>query len=223
MTVQQLVNLSALDSGLIRSGQTPSTQESSDGLATLNHILSSWSLERLSVHTILHATFSLAAATESYTMGPAATWATTLRPVKILSAEAYSGQFRAGLEVLPLPEFRRRAQNPTGIRQSLPDLLAHDNTATTITVFVFPLPNATISIDVDYWTVLTAFALLGDAISMNPGYELALRKALAVEMCSWQRITCPPDLAAAAQNSKAAIVSLNATILGEPAAAVPQQ
>lgn len=215
MTVQQLVNLSALDSGLIRSGQTPSTQESSDGLSTLNHILSSWSQKRRMVYTLAHGTFSLTAATGSYTMGPAMTWATSARPVKILSAEAYSSQFRAGVEVVSLSEFRRRAQNPTGIRQSLPDLLAHDNTITTITAYVFPLPNATISVDIDYWTAFTAFAALGDTITMNPGYELALRKALAVEMCGWMKQLCPADLGAAAQNAIDAIAEINLAILGD--------
>jgi hypothetical protein len=217
MNVQNLINLALQDINAIASGQTPSVIESQDAFDTLNQIVASWSNEQLIVFNQVHGTFSVTAATAAYTMGPGATWATSARPMAILGAVAFSGNFQQGLEILPMKDLRPRMKNGTGVTSALPDLLGYDNATPQVNVRLYPTPDVNGSIEADYWTALTAFAALTDAIALPQGFELALRSALAVARHPSYRYRVG-ELSAAlvtnADRAKAAIMALNAAITG---------
>lgn len=216
-TVQTLANNVLEDLGVMRPGYTPNATDSGEFLTLLNQVIASLSNEQTFVFNILHATFTFTAATGSYTMGPSAVWSTAARPVKIIGALAYSGTIQKGLDIKTIAEFRKAEQNGIGRRAAIPEMLAHDNTIPTITVFVYPTPLGTASIDIDYWTVITAFAALGDTITWPPGYELALRKIMTLEMAPMMKVPISNEMLAEAKLAKQAIQLLNAEILGIPA------
>jgi hypothetical protein len=221
MSVQTDIIIPALqDLGVAAAGEIPSSTDLNDGLALVNLVLDQWSAEQLTVPVPLHTTFNLAANTDTYAMGPAATWSTAARPVRIIGGVAFSGAFRHGLEVVPLAQFRQRCNAANGLRASLPDLLAHDNALSAINAFVFPMPNAASSLTLDYWSPLAAFAALTDGVTLPPAAKLALRFALAIAWAPTQGKEVGQTLASNAQNAKASLVQLNAAIIG---AAEPPQ
>jgi hypothetical protein len=212
MTLQRLVNLAFFDIGAIASGETPSTDESTDALDLANHILSSWSAEELTCYNRKHYTVLAIAGLGTYSIGPAGTWVTTARPVKVEGATAYYLNWRQGLEVVSMAEFALRSSAPKGQTQPLPELLGVDNASPALNARVFPASSLGCSIDLHTLEPLTAFAALGDTVALPPAYERALRLALAVELSPQYARSggIDPVLAANAQNAKATIAQINA-------------
>lgn len=224
MSVQtQIVVPAFQDLGIVASGETPATAELNDALALLNQIVDAWSNERLTSYSIVHGTFSLSAATATYTMGSGATFNTASTPRKIIGALAFSGNFQKGMGIVSMSELRLRQQNGKGITAALPSLLAHDNTLANITVEVWPTPDVSGSLKLDYLLVLSAFASLAAAVSLPPGFELIYRYYLAIGLAPQYGKEVGPTLAANAKNAKQGLVDLNAQILGDiPAAPVSE-
>lgn len=225
MSVQtQIVVPAFQDLGIVASGETPATAELNDAFALLNQLVSAWSNERVTSFSIAHGTFALSAATATYTMGSGATWNTASTPRKILGALAYSGNFQRGLEILTQTEFRPRQKNGKGATAALPSILCHDNTLASILVEVFPTPDASGSIKVDYLLALAAFGALADAVSLPSGFELIYRLHLAIALAPSYGKEVGATLAANAKNAKQALVDLNRSILGDaPMAAAPPE
>jgi hypothetical protein len=223
VTVQELVNLALQDIGVLATGESPSSDESDDCFDTLNHIVQSWSIEGLTTYKQQHSTHTLTAGQMAYQIGPSAAWATAEKPIKVTAAHAYFGNFQQGLEVLSFSEFTKRIANGQGATAALPNLMAADNTDPVVNIRVFPTPNISASIEVSYWTTLSDFASLATTVSLPKGFELALRHALALAMAPGFGRAADPGLVAQAQQSKAAIITLNASINGAPAPAAPAQ
>ncbi len=62
MTVQQLINAALRTLGVIASGESPSAEESSDGMTALNGIIESWTALGLPIYQITRETFALSGA-----------------------------------------------------------------------------------------------------------------------------------------------------------------
>lgn len=246
MTVQRLITLAFFDLGSIQSGETPNSDELADALDELNQMLGSWSNERLTVYNQVVGTF-FGGGGSSFQLGNAGTWNTgAARAQKITAWRATSGVYNSGGAPLSLAAFDAAAQEASvrfGALQAqvkgmlapfyqdvtlavtgaaVPLVLGADTAWPLINVRVFPATTATI--EVSYWTALTSFAALGDAIALPPGFEEALRTNLAVRLSPQYGRTggIDPVLAAAAANSKAVIASLN-TVDDAGAAAEVQQ
>lgn len=221
--VSDIINQSFLDLGAIAPGEDITSAEQSDSFIRLNQMLATWSIEKLSVYTVEHQSFSLTAGTDLYTLGAAGSLATTgaVVPVRVTSAASISGAFRSPVQVLSFEAFALRASNDLGSTSILAKLLAADNAWPAINVRVFPIPAAGPgTLELDYWTALTQFANVGVTVALPPGFEAALHWNLAVEL--WPQYARPGNsidvIAANAQKAKAAIAAVNADILGLQAA-----
>ena len=82
-TAQTTINRALRLIGAISSGESPTTDESNDGLIALNAMLESWQLDRLTVFAFQDKTFTLVAADGSITLGAAGN--ITTRPDRIES------------------------------------------------------------------------------------------------------------------------------------------
>jgi hypothetical protein len=222
MTGEVLITLALKDLGEISGDETPDTDEFTDGMYTLNHIIASWSNEELPTFQRVQTVFAYVVDTDAYTVGATGTWdtgATGTRPMKILSAVSYSGKFRRGMEVLPMGRFRSRIQNGTGITATLPDLLGFDNARPNINVRVFPMPNATSSIELEYWTALAALASKTTDIDYAEGWELALRDELVLRLAPMYGKEASQTQIRNAQASKSAIAAIVASTMAAEAPA----
>lgn len=227
MTVQQLVNLSLRDLDRIRSGQTPSTDESNDSLATLNEILANWSHEGLLVPTHTLTTFTLTGMTAAYTMGVGAAWVTSALPIKIKGAIASLGAFYQGVQILPMGEFEKSIQSGLGDTATLPLKLGVDNAAPQRNVRLWPMPNSSSAvIEVSYWTAMAAVALADTVAFALPAFEEAVRNELTLRLASMYLVPVTPVMMANAQASKLALTRIDPAEVAErpsaPGAPVPQ-
>lgn len=210
-TCQDLIKSSLRLIGVLGTGESASSQEEADAFVELNRIISSWSAEDQIVYNKFHQPFTLVAGDSTYTMGPAGNFATSVRPVQVVSAATISGEFRQPMEVLPYQEAVARHANSVGLRATLPNVLGVDNGFPLLNLIVLPTPFATSTIEIDSFQPIPAFALVTDAISMPPGYEMALQYELALRLvpeyppANGRRLT--EDLLGQAQKYKMTMVS----------------
>jgi hypothetical protein len=220
MTGQGLVDLILKDLGEVEGDEGATASESADALATLNHIIASWSNKGLIVATRTHGSFSLTADTPTYAMGTGQTFNTTSRVMKIEGAEAVSGKFRNGLECLPYDQFRLKVENATGLTAVLPEILGFDNGASIVTVSLFPTPNTTsVNLLLDYWLALTAIATLGTTLAFPEGFEWALRTAGVMALAPSYGQVATATMQQNAKEALANLAEINASLRAMPAAA----
>jgi hypothetical protein len=89
------------------------------------------------------------------------------------------------------------------------------------TIEIWPAPSSGSTLDVFSLKPLAGFNSLADTINLPPGYEQALRYALAAVLAPEYGSVLPPEYAAVAGEAKAAIASMNGSLLGMTVAPVP--
>jgi hypothetical protein len=207
MTAQELIESSMRVVNALQTGQSATTAERNDGLAALNQILAGWSNEGMSAYNITHGTFTAAAGTTSYTMGSGGTWSTSARPTKVYGAFATSGNFRQGLGApLSAEEFAQLSDGGAGITASLPTKWTVDNGSPLRTAQIFPPLSGSASINVAYALPITALAL-GDSLAFPPGWDQALRFALAITLAPEYGHPVTQEMIMLATNAKQEIMT----------------
>jgi hypothetical protein len=205
MTGSTLIYQSLRDLGVLRAGQTAAPETIADGLATLNQIVASWNTERLTVNSIAREVYDLTAGESTYYLGDDGGDST--RPTRIERAGyiAANSTIEDPVDVLTL------AQGAAG-REGV----YNDAAAPVATFYVRPTPEGADQVVLYTWRVLAAFDL-ETAVSLAPGYEIALRfnlaQTLAPSMILHTKATQPllARIDAEAQRTKAAIKSANIT------------
>lgn len=209
MIGQDLVNGALRALGVIASGESPSTEESTDGLAASNELLASWSALGLTIPQITRDT--------SVTLNGSESYALATRPIRIKSAALVAVNGTAHpIEIIPAERWVAVVDRTrTGI---FAEVLFCDYGYTSATIYLSPKPSAG-TLELYVYRPLSSIASLATAISLPPGYERALRLNLAVELASEYGRPVPPELLANAAEAKTAITNLNALVLGEQSAA----
>lgn len=211
MNVQEFINSTLRLIGVIASGESPSTAESNDALSALNQLLSGWSAAGLPVYQLTRQTVPLTGV-QSYTLG--------FRPVRIRSAAvSLTNGINQGLEPYT-------AEQWASIRdKSLAGLIAtvylYDAAFPSPTIRLWPIPATGGTLEMFCLMPLTAFAALSDTVTLPPGYEHALRFALASVLAPEYGATLTPEVQANIAESKNGIAAMNQSLLGgaAPAAA----
>lgn len=211
MTLQRFLNLTFRDINIMYPGQTPSTDQSNEGMDTLNEILANWSHEGLLVGSHAVTSFALAAGTSAYTFGVGATWVTAALPIKVKGAVSSLSGFQQGVTVMPMGDFETSIANAIGATAALPAKMGVDNAAPIRNVRVWPPPNSSSAVvEVSYWMPLTPFAALSDAVAFAmPGFELAVRNELALRLSTSFQKPVTPEMIANAASSKAALARID--------------
>lgn len=196
--------------GAIESGETPSSEESSDGLSALNAMLDAWSVERLMVYQILQEPFSLSAGTASYTIGSGGTW-NTARPVRIDSAFIRdSDGLDYPIEIITKDRYDAIADKTT---QSRPEWLYYYTAYPLGTIYWYSVPDATYTAYLNSWKQLQSFAGLATDLALPPGYERAIKYNLALEIAPEYNRMPSAVVVEVANESKAALKSANAPVV----------
>ena len=211
-TVQQLIDGALRLIGVIASGETPSAQESNDALGALNQMLLSWSAAGVPVYQVSRDTLSLTGAA-SYTIGPSGA-IPTARPVKLKSAQVSSGGVSVDVEIVTAERWTRfKDRTLTG---KFASELYYDGGFPLGTIALWPAPVTGGTLELYSLKPLTAFTSLSDTINLPPGYEHALRFALASVLAPEYGATMSPDATANAQQAMTSIGTLNTQVLGGP-------
>lgn len=192
--------------GAIASGETPTADEATDALRSLNDILEDWSTEALTVYGQANETFNTVAGQATYTIGPGGNWATD-RPVRINGGYCRYQGVDFGLIVVGQGEYDliplKTQQQP--IVQEL--LYINENPLGLITLW--PVPSQIVPITLDTDRVLDAVPTTATSMILPPGYAKALRWALAIELSPEYGRPVSPTMLQIATDAKADIKRAN--------------
>lgn len=204
MTGRDLISASLRLIGVKASGESLEASEATDGLASLNRMIGSWSNEGLLIHAITAETpLTLTAGDASITMG--ASGDITTRPQSIEKAVIRSGSMDYPLSPMTLEEYSSISNKST---QGIPDRYYDDGAYPQRTITFYPVPSSAYSFVP--WTkrALTALTLDAD-ISLPPGYEDALTYNLSIRLAPEYGKSVPAEVAAIAVETKDQIKSKN--------------
>ncbi len=209
-TVLDIITASLLDLGAIASGEAPTAAEATDALRALNLLLESWRLESLMVYAMDTITFQLTGAA-NYTWGIGGT-INAPRPVRLERAAQRIAGSGSGLDIplRVLTDTEYESLMLKGLISTLAQCIYLDHAYPLASVFLWPIPGAGDTILLYPWHPLLSFQGLTTTVSLPPGYERALQKALAIELApAYRDAQATPVLLAQAMDSKALIKSLN--------------
>lgn len=194
--------------GVLSSGDSPTTNESSDAQVALNAMVASWNNERLMCYAIQDESFSLVAAQTSYTIGTGGDFNTT-RPVRIEGAYVVSSNNTYDVEVITEIQYAAIPDKTT--TSTWPDTICYRPTMTNSrgTILVYPVPTAVSTLHLLTRTQLTAFSATTDTVTLPPGWEDALAANLAVVIAPEFGKEASPTVVDMARKTKAAIKIVN--------------
>lgn len=165
--------------GVLASGETPTADEATNALAVLNDMLNAWATSNLMSYQNVNNAFNLVGGTQSYTIGPGGVFNTD-RPLNIEGAfVTYSG-VDMPLRILTTEEWN--AIPLKSYSSPIPQAVYLDTPYPLATVWIWPIPSAAIPLTLLVNLQFAAIASLAATLSYPPGYNKALRYALAVEL-----------------------------------------
>lgn len=205
-TAISLINSALRTCRILGSEETATAEDSIIGLAVLNALLGSWSLENLTVYRVKEETFALAAGTASYTIGAGGVFNTD-RPPAIESAFMRVTNVDYPVLVLEKQTWDR-----------VPDKLAVGSIVTELfydpayplgVIHVWPVPNNVQSLHINSMQQFTSAATLSTDIPLPPGYEIPLKNELAIMLGSELNAPVSESVYAIASRTKAILKRKN--------------
>jgi hypothetical protein len=210
--------------GVIATGETPTADEATDGLAALNDVIETWNLEGLAIFNTGTVTFPTVAGQSSYTIGVGGNWNTT-RPVGMDFAYCTVQGVDFPLGMWSLEQY---AGVPIKTQQqSIPERYVFINEYPLAKIIIYPTPFAVIPVYLGLTSALSAVASVSTTLDLAPGYSRALAYAVGVELSA--QYGAPIDVSAQARatkayikraNRKPVISAFDSTLLG-PGYAIP--
>lgn len=207
-TALEMIKRSMRLARVLRKGEELDSDEAANGLAALNTMLDSWRLERLFVYQIVQGSYSWAASIASKTIGSGGDISAS-RPVRIESAYAVDSSSNwYPVDVLQMREEYDRiiVKTTTG---SIPAWLYMDPAFPLATIYLYPVPSATITLKLNTWQTLQSFSALTTDLSLPPGYQRAIEFSLAMEYGAEFKKDIPDSVREIAVAAKAAVKNLN--------------
>lgn len=207
ITAGTLVKSAMRLGGAIATGETPTADELTDGLAALNDLLETWSTQNLAVYGNAVETFATIAGQAVYTIGPGGNW-NTVRPVRI-NDNAYC-TFQ-GVD-FPVDRISQDEYNLIALKtqqQPIVEKLLYVNENPLGRITLWPVPSQIVNITIDSDRILTAVADTATVMNLPPGYLLAMKHALWILMAPDYGRTVSDEVAGVAQSSFAAIKRAN--------------
>ena len=165
--------------GAIAAGEAPDSDEQADALAALNQILESWNLQELALYRRENAAYTLVPSQQAYTIGGSGDFVGD-RPIRLHGAFVTRGGVDYPLEILTQHQWNDILLKST--ESQLPEAIYYEPTLPDGTLRLWPVPLEALTITLAIDMQLAAVANIGDTLVFPPGYERALRYALAVEL-----------------------------------------
>lgn len=220
-TALELIESSMRLATVLASGETATADEANDGLKTLNDLLENWSLENLTVWQGNNEQFALTPGVSNYTIGPGGDFNTT-RPIRIGASFT-----RVNDSDFPLIQWGLDEYNAVSVKTvgGIPEQYVYLNDYPLGEIILYPVPATASTLFLNTDRVLTFPVALSTVLAFPPGYERALRYALAANLAPEYGVTPLPSVGAIATASKAdlkranrkrIVAAYDGTLLGEP-------
>jgi hypothetical protein len=205
-TAIQLITRSMRLSGVLGKGETPDNDESQDGLAALNSMLDSFSIERLNVYYIVSEALTMVPSQATYTMD-----LNTTRPTRI-EDECFIRFASIDTALTLIDSAAYASLIAKTISSNIPMYLFVDMQNQLVRLNFYPVPSTTAAVAyIKSWKQLQQFTTLTDVIALPQGYEEMLAFNLAVRWASVEfGQMIKPEVEKIAITSKANIKRINA-------------
>lgn len=182
--------------GILFKQETPAPDEASDGLASLNAMLASFSNEAMLITARIRESFNLTGAA-SYTIGTGGDF-NTERPVYIVEAHVSQGQVTYNMGSITDENYERiQFKNLIGI----PEFFNYTNSFPLGKLFLWPIPDASYVLHLLSEKQLTSIPNLSTAIILPPGWEELLVYNFAIRICPEYGQSVSPELKYLAEQS----------------------
>lgn len=165
--------------GALAPGETSNATEATDGLASINRMIDSWSNEGLLVYSVTQESpFSLVPGDGTVTLGTSGD--ITTRPMSVERAIVRNGTTDFPLNIISSEEYTSIQSKI--LESSLPNCIYDDGGYPQRILYLYPVPSAAYQLIL--WTKrpITTIATLDTTISLPPGYERALVYNGAIEL-----------------------------------------
>ena len=207
--------------GVLSVGETPSAQESSDGLEALNAMLESFSNDKQVIYAPTLDSIAWAPGTPTYTVGPTGT-VISGRPITLLS----SCYFIWGDVSYPLVPTTIDEYNTIPLKvlnNTIPQFIWCNPTFPDSTITLYPTPSAAITLKLWSNKILQSFPTLTTDIALPPGYKDFIDYNLAERLAPEYQVPVPGDVAKQAMLTRKTIARTNfvSQKMEYPAATVP--
>lgn len=160
-------------------GEALDDDEAQDGFTALKAMLDSWQVDRLFVYQIQQEQFTWAANQQTRTVGAAGNFVTTL-PARISDDCVFRvDNTDYPVQLINVNAWANIADKTT--TNSFPWFLYAEYGAALITLYAYPIPNASLTFLLKSYKQLQSFATLTTELALPPGYERAITYSLAEE------------------------------------------
>ena len=194
--------------GVIGKGEALDSDESTDGLAALNTMLDSWSIEKLFVYQIVDETLTMVANQQTYTMGSGGDLNTT-RPTRIQDS-CFIRYATIDIPLQLVDELAWANITVKGVTSILPMYLFADMQYPLVNLNFYPKPSSTSAVaHIKSWKQLQQFTALTTDLALPPGYQRAIEYSLASEFGPEFGASIPDAVVAIAQKARGNIKRLN--------------
>lgn len=208
MTGRDLVSASLRLIGALAPGESLAAQEATDGLASINRLISSWSTEGLLIFAETRETpLTMTVADATYTMGTSGNF--TTRPMDVAYVTIQDAT--SGVETVPLRKLTQveYAARDKTLSADKPWAFYDDGAFPQRTLTLYPIPSAAHKLVPYTKQPLTVISTLDTSISLPPGYERALTYNGAMELAPEYGRAVPDTVAMIAVESKGTIKRAN--------------
>jgi hypothetical protein len=214
MTVDDLISLALLDSGIIGQGQSASAEDMNNAFLRLNMLLSQWTRKRWLVYA-LEDVFCATTGAQSYTIGAGGDFNMT-RPDRLEEGNFFR-QFAGtqGQVDYPLQLFKSREDyNQIVVKKigTWPSGIFYDNSFPVGHIYVWPVPASGYEIHLNVKTPLAQLTSITQSISFPPEYEPALFYNLIVRLRAAYQMPPDPVMIGLAKESLNVLREANAQI-----------
>lgn len=219
-TIRELITGALRLINVVQQNETPTADDMNVSFEAFNHMLGSWSNDRLYIFSMNPYEFSFVPNKRVYTLGPSlgSDWIIA-RPMEVMSMYVrYVNVVGPGpapqpvdlpMEKLTMEQWSALAVKNVQARFPLKWYDTGGNPDRDI--YVWPIPQTVQVAQLWLWQPLVEPGSIDDPFQFPKGYERALRFALAVEMAPEFGKVVPPQVAKIASASRAVIKRLNST------------
>lgn len=208
-TAQTIINRAMRLIGALGSGESPSTDETTDCLAALNGMVDLWQTDGLLVYAVQDVTKTLTVNDADYTIGSGANIDTT-RPVEILGAFVTENNVDFPVEIIDKKRWDAIADNT--VTGNIAQYLYYYPSYPSGVINLWPKPSVANVLTLSIAVPVQSFAASSTTVSLPNGYQTAMEYNLAIMIAAEFGKAVPADVARIAASSLAQIKRKNAAL-----------
>jgi hypothetical protein len=189
------------------SGETPTTQETSDALESMNSMLDGWRNEGLMSEATLDESFTLVASQRQYLIGAGGDFNTN-RPVRIAGAYITdNGGVSYQIKIVNAEEYASIGLKSS--QSTRPQYIYYEPDMPLGSVYCYPVPSAAYTLHLLTWTPVLTFATAATTAYLAPGWQEAIVRNLVVNLAPEYQQQVTQDMMMQASTSKAWVKRAN--------------